>query len=96
MSLYYQLFPLVCSEPIALGMKSGLILDSQITASSDAGINDLPRFARLSSNDKVRTVYGWAPASHDVKTSWLKVDFQVIPHMLCLFAFQKNADLTFE
>ncbi|XP_072017484.1 retinoschisin-like [Amphiura filiformis] len=53
-----------------LGLESGLIKDSQITASSYHVDNRLPEFGRLNYDNY------WAPATNDYITyHWLQVDF---------------------
>ncbi len=68
---------LVCGAPRTLGMESGLISDNQITASSYFSSSYRPEFARLDVMPEGKKIHGWAPASADLYTSWLQVDFKV-------------------
>ena len=61
---YFVSITLGCMEP--LGMESGVIPDSQITASSVHSNNQSPAQARLSK-------LGWTAALNDPK-SWLQID----------------------
>ena len=54
-----------------LGMESGKILDSAITASSAYSSSYVPHHGRLNLNHGAG---GWAPASAKKDTSWIQVD----------------------
>ncbi|CAB4006030.1 Hypothetical predicted protein [Paramuricea clavata] len=61
-----------CSEPVALGMELGSILDGQITASSMSEDGDFtPTYSRLNRPG------GFKPTS-TVTQQWLEVDFKVV------------------
>jgi hypothetical protein len=73
------IFRLACSEPIALGLQSGAILDAQITSSSEHsnGLNNA-KFARLNQTAVTDvTNGGWVPKSNDLSNPWLQIDFRV-------------------
>ena len=61
-----------CSQSVALGMESGSIIDSQITASSFSS-SSTPTYSRLNLPG------GWTPTFSPAKLaeSWLMVEFKV-------------------
>ena len=74
------LFVPACSEPIALGLESGYILDAQLTSSSEHAFGyKNTKFARL--NQAIIagvTIGGWGPRANDLSNPWLQIDFRVM------------------
>ena len=63
------LFFIACEDVTALGMEDGVILDSQVSASSNNSLSTSPPFARLNS-----PLGSWVALSSDLHP-WLQVDF---------------------
>ena len=70
-------------------MNSGLISDSQITASSEKDLEHKPEFARYNVMPAGKTQYGWRPLTDE--NSWLQVDFKV--RMLNFIKLEIQIDL---
>ena len=58
----------------ALGMESGAIADSQITASSEWNVKHSPKQARLHTKETLNARGAWACLTNDLN-QWLQVDF---------------------
>ena len=74
----------------ALGMESGAIADSQITASSEWSVNCSPKHARLHTK-KVGNGFGcWASLKNDLN-QWLQVDLGKITSVTHVATQGKNS-----
>ena len=64
------------ARPVPLGMESRAILDSWITASSEASSNFRPQLARLHQTNTFGGASGWCSYSNNYD-QWLQVDLQI-------------------
>ncbi|CAB4003226.1 Hypothetical predicted protein, partial [Paramuricea clavata] len=65
----------VCSEPKGLGMRNGLISDSQISASSQWDSNHSPSNSRLFYAPHNGRTGAWSSKTNDIN-QWLQIDFK--------------------
>ena len=66
---------IVCSEPKGLGMRNGLISDSQISASSQWDSNHSPSNSRLFYAPHNGRTGAWSSKTNDMN-QWLQIDFK--------------------
>ena len=71
----YMFLLIVCSEPKELGMRNGLISDSQISASSEWDSNYSPSNSRLFYAPYGDRTGAWSPKTNDIN-QWLQIDFK--------------------